>query len=377
MHLRLVITALCIAALAATDLAPQARAATPKLGSYYVAIGDSFSYGYLTPSTPADPQCRATTAPGFVCVFYRYLKRISPGVQLRNFSEPGADSCVLVQGHRCYDPTPRASELDAALAFIRAHPGGVSPITVTIGGNDLLSLVWAALSDPAGTARRLPGVLTNYRSNLDTILSRLRGAAPDAQIIVTTQPNSLGGLGTPPLPPGFPALAKNALGALNSVIKQEAPKYRAVVADSAAAFNANPGGAVALTYVPISALSGDPFQINIHPTAEGYAVYARAVIAASGYTLPLMLSVRLAKAVVAPGSKNSVAGLTSPLASVRIRVDLPLGHHRTALTRADGTGAFSRAFRVGRYAGTATVRVCATDSAGQKVCKAKAQFAIR
>src|SRR4051812_3659792 len=31
----------------------------------------------------------------------------------------------------------RSNQLAAALAFLRAHPGQVSPITVTLGGNDL------------------------------------------------------------------------------------------------------------------------------------------------------------------------------------------------------------------------------------------------
>jgi lysophospholipase L1-like esterase len=126
--------------------------------------------------------------------FLSLLAATKSGASFPELLPVRADSCQLVQGHRCYDSTPRATHLDAATAFIKAHPGEVSPITVTIGGNDVLALVPAAITNPTSTVARLPAVFRTYRANLDVILSRLRAAAPAARIIVTTQPNSLGGI---------------------------------------------------------------------------------------------------------------------------------------------------------------------------------------
>ncbi|MGI8827868.1 MAG: SGNH/GDSL hydrolase family protein [Chloroflexota bacterium] len=375
MRLRVVAAALCVALAISTVSRDPAALAAPVPGSYYLAVGDSFSYGYLTPDTPADPQCQSPDAPGFVCIFYRYLLRISPQLQLENLSEPGADSCELVQKHHCYNTEPKSSRLDDAVAFLDAHRGQVSPITVTIGGNDVLGLVASVIKDPVGTIARLPAVFATYRSNLDVILSRIRASAPDAEIVVTTQPNPLGGLGSPPLPAGASEFVQTTIDELNGIMKVEAVKYNAVVADSAAAFAGYPGGAYMLTYVPAAA--GDLSKINIHPTPQGYKVYASAVIAASGYTLPLTISARLRRKILRAGQKEKVTGNTLPNAAVLIRVKLPHRSTHTFKSAADDNGNFLRTFRVGKIAGRGRVRVCATDTTGDTTCKASLTFTVR
>jgi lysophospholipase L1-like esterase len=345
----------------------------PKLGSYYLAIGDSFSLGYLTGDRPVDPQCKAPDAPGFVCVFYRYLAQLDPRIQLNNLSEGGADSCELAgAGHRCYETQPLASPVDAAVQFLNAHPGQVDPITVTVGGDDLLALLPQAVSDLPGTLAKLPGIMTRYRTNLDTILSRVRAAAPDAEIIVTTQPNSVGGLGSPPLPAGLPVAAKNAIDNLNGIMKAEAPKYGAVIADSAAAFDANPGGAAQLTWVPTYLPQG---RFEIHPTPEGYRVYGQAVIKASGY-LPTVTA-RLAHKQVKPGKSQQVRGATAAKATVQITVWSPHQKQRTVSATSDGAGSFSKAFKVGTASGKGAVRICVSLLAGQSVCTSRMSYTIR
>jgi lysophospholipase L1-like esterase len=274
--------------------------------------------------------------------------------------------------------SPKASPLDAGIKLIDAHPGQVSPITVTIGGNDLLPLLPAALVDPNGTAQKLPGVMQRFQTNFDTILSKLRTAAgPDAEIIVTTQPNPLGGIGSPPLPAGLPDLAQSGISHLNDIMKSEAAKYNAVVADSAAAFDAHPGGAATLTFVPISLASGNPADINIHPTPDGYQVYGDTLIKASGYVLPLTLTVHLGSTHVKPGKKLKISGTTSAGATVSVKFWAPHAKVKTLGLTAGSDGTFSHSFKAGKVAGKGAIKVCAQDSAGQSRCTGKMTFQVR
>jgi lysophospholipase L1-like esterase len=343
------------------------------LGSYYLALGDSYAAGYLTEDRPIDTPCKVGDAPGFVCVFWRYLKEITPQLQLDNLGEPGADSCELAgAGHRCYESSPRASSVDAAVEFLKTHPGQVSPITLTIGGNDLLALLSQAVNDPTGALAKLPTIFPRYRSNLDTILGRLRAAAPNATIIVTTQPNPFGGLGSPPLPPALPQLAMSVLKTLDQVMKDETPKYGAIIADSAAAFDAYPGGGSALSYVPQYLPQG---KYEIHPTPQGYKVYGEALIAASGYRLPM--SAQLQKKQVKTGKSETLAGTTMIGGAVTIQVWTPHRGARTMSTTASDTGSFSQTFKVGKLRGKGAVKACVSDADKHSSCTGKLSFAVR
>jgi len=93
--------------------------------------------------------------------------------------------------------------------------------------------------------------------------------------VASTQWNPLGGLGTPPLPTGFPAAAQSALDAINGITMVEAAKYKIKVADAAAVMNAYPGGGVRLGYVIQTALIGTP---NIHPTPKGHRIWGNTII---------------------------------------------------------------------------------------------------
>ena len=343
-----------------------------KLGDFYLALGDSFAAGYLTEDRPIDTACKASDAPGFVCVFWRYLKEIDPKLQLDNLGEPGADSCELAgAGHRCYSKSSIANPVDTAVRFLTAHPGRVSPITVTIGGNDLLALLPQAAKDPGSVAPLLPSIFSRYRTNLDTILSRLRTAAPDAEIIVTTQPNSFGGLGSPPLPVGLPALGQAAVNRLNQTMKEEVPKYGALVADSAAAFDAAPGGANTLTWVPVYLPQG---RIEIHPTPKGYKVYAETLIKASGYALPV--KARLAAKRVKRGRSERVSGTTTAGLSVRITVWFPHRQSRQLAVVPATRGSFAKSFKVGKLRGKGAVQVCVSDADQHSACTPRMTFTV-
>ena len=146
----------------------------------------------------------------------------------------------------------------------RAHRGQVSPVTLTLWGNDLLPL--------SQKGKRAPSAIATFASRFDSILRQLRAAAPTAEIIVSGAWN-----------PEADRLeqAEPLYRALDAAIARVAAPSRARVANCLAAFN--PPGSVESQKARLCALSffcskGDP-----HPTDAGYRAMADAFIAASGY----------------------------------------------------------------------------------------------
>jgi len=366
--------------------APYHAPPSPKLSAYYLAIGDSLAYGITAPGVPPDPTCHSIDAPGYVCQFYRYLRQIAPAIQLKNLAVPEMDSCILVNGYGNGSPCSTAppggavgSPLAAAVQFLKDHPGQVSPITVNVGGADLVPLLPAAVTDPAGTAARLPALFRALQTNFATALEQLRAAAgPDAEIIVATQYNPLGGIPAPPLTPGLPAIARGAINALNQALKGVAAKDDARVADVAAAFDANPQGAAVLTFVPTTLAGGDPSKIDIYPTPDGYTLYGQTVFRASGYRLPLKLDAVLRHAVVKRHGLETVKGATTIDASVTVTYRLPHGTTRHTVIMASNAGKYTLSFHVGKRVGAGTVRACASDPfSSSSKCSRKLSFRVR
>ncbi len=122
--------------------------------SYYLALGDSITYGYQPDK--AKPGARPSDFDtGYVDVFAARLRKLSPKIQVVNYGCPGESTVTfarggcptLAEGVKLHDAY-RGSQLKAAVSFLRAHPGQVSPITLTLWGNDLLPL------SAKGSARR-------------------------------------------------------------------------------------------------------------------------------------------------------------------------------------------------------------------------------
>jgi hypothetical protein len=371
---------LIVAAILGVQLisASPGRAATPTVGSFYVAVGDGYAQGYLTNGLPADPQCKAPDAPGYVCIFYRYLRQLSPSLQVQNFGEEGADSCELSgAGHRCYASATVANPIDAAVQFVQAHPGQVSPITVSFGGSDLLPLLQTGLSDPVGTAAQLSKVLSRLQANVDGVLGRLRAAAgPQAVIIMTTQINPLDGVPSPPLPAGIPELGANAIAAVNQAITTGAAPHNVIIADAAAAFHAHPGGPASLTWVATSLVSGDASKLNPYPTPDGYRLMADTVIKASGYVVPLTLRATLGSKSVIAGKSEKIKGNTTLETSLQVTIHFPGKLQSTYAVTVGANGSFITSFKVGKTRGRGRVRICATDVTGQKKCTAQLAFTV-
>jgi lysophospholipase L1-like esterase len=241
---------------------------------YYLSLGDSLGFGVqlnkLSALLDAGTHTPDAFNTGYTDDFARRMRRIRPDQQVENLSCPAETTDTMLDGgcgfttglglalHVDYT----GSQLDAAVAFLRAHRGQVSPITLSIGVADLLDADDCNL-DPACIARH--HVLAHIRQNLDQILTALQQAAPDAEFILLqqydayadTQPSSV-----------------EVWRQLNAVIGRVAAEHRARVADAFAAFNGT-GRICELTFF---CDEGDT-----HPTDAGYALLARLFFKASGY----------------------------------------------------------------------------------------------
>lgn len=266
----MVVVALGLAALPGTVAvaSPSPRPVYKAPQSYYLALGDSMTYGFQPTKTKrgARPSDFET---GYVDLFAARLRKLSPKIDVVNYGCPGESTVTFSGGGwRCdgfelHDGF-RGPQLDAAVAFLRAHPGQVSPITLTLWGGDL-----APLSAKGTKARN---AIASFAPRFESILRRLRAAAPTAEIIVTGAWN-----------PEADRLeqVEPLYRSVDVAIQRAAALSRARVANMFAALNGS-GNAKArqsrLCRLTFYCTKGDP-----HPTDAGYRAMADAFMTASGY----------------------------------------------------------------------------------------------
>jgi lysophospholipase L1-like esterase len=260
--------------------APSGRAATASRSSppvyqlpqsYYLALGDSMTYGFQP--TKARPGAQASDfSTGYVDVLAARLRRLSPTIQVVNYGCPGESTVTFARGGwRCdgaqLHDAFHGSQLKAALSFLRAHPGQVSPITVSLWGGDL-----APLSARGKQARR---EIAAFEPRFASILRQLRTAAPTAEIVVIGAWN-----------PEADQLDKveSLYRAVDAAIARAAGSSRVRVANMFAAFDGAGSTTTQrsrlcrLTFYCSAGSKGDP-----HPTDAGYRAMANAFFTASGY----------------------------------------------------------------------------------------------
>jgi lysophospholipase L1-like esterase len=268
------ITLLSTAALFILSATP-ATASTQKFDppkSFYLALGDSLAFGFqqakFLANLPTENPSVFNT--GYVDDFSTMLQTFKPAIRTVNFGCPGETSvsfivgpCVYAQHFQLHNSYGTASnQLDAALDFLKLHRGQVSPITIDLGANDVDGCNLDLTCIQAGIA--------NVATNMRTILTDVRDAAPSAEIIVMEYYNPLAVI----------APASNAFAqSLNSVIAADAAEVRGRLADAFTPFNlaaVEPGTLCALT------LFCTPLH-DIHASDAGYLVIAQQFLAASGY----------------------------------------------------------------------------------------------
>lgn len=221
-----------------------------KIGDEYLALGDSVAFG-----VGASPP----TERGYAGVFYNDLKKLQPQLSYKNLAIPGetSDSFIRKSGNI-------KSQLDRTLdALDTAQQAGkrVSPITLTIGGNDMLN------ARNSSEAERQT-VLDNFDANLKTILEQLNrhsALGSKTDLILTTYYNPFG---------QSVSGSENELAWLNrfnQVIRKRGAEYKAQVVDF---------------YSPVAGHEQDYTWIaggDVHPNAPGHAALAAALWQAVGY----------------------------------------------------------------------------------------------
>lgn len=260
--------------LVAAVLAAGATPATHAPRAYYLSLGDSIAYGFQ-PTKDGKPPSAFNT--GFVDVFAARLQKIKPKLKVVNYGCPGETTVSYVRGscewtadgRKLHDPHPGSQE-QAALAFLAAHPGQVSPITVVLWGNDVARETENCGSD-AQCTKQAPKVIAGIGSRLGAILKRLRAAAPGAEILV---------LGAWNPQPETDAVSDRLHRQLNDAIGRAALSARARRANVLPVYNPNPPGAARKRTICFYtfACKNDP-----HPTDAGYRAMANAFFRASGY----------------------------------------------------------------------------------------------
>jgi lysophospholipase L1-like esterase len=145
---------------------------------YYLALGDSLSQGVQPDAAGASVE----TGQGYADQLHAALIPAHPGLRLVKLCCPSETTRTMIDGGICR--YPGGSQLAAAVAFLRAHRGHMFLITIDISANDpencgsqssLSKLVSCFATD-------VPDVLTN----LATIMTRLRAAAPGVRVVGMT-----------------------------------------------------------------------------------------------------------------------------------------------------------------------------------------------
>jgi len=294
----------CVAVLGALVLAPAAGAA--RVGSTYLALGDSLAYGYHQAQFEEELKNTGTVNPanfnaGYVDDFSSFLRIANPHLQTINDGCPGETTETFINGsgttgfcaggptgtlfpdsflHHPY--TAGGSQLADALSILAAN-NNVSPITLDIGSNDVLQFLEHTCGFPSTdtcTEAQVGAEFEKIATNVGSILGQLHAAAPKAQIVLIGAYN--------PFPTVVPGGDKTQ-AALNSLLEGVAAKVpNASFANTLPVFNPSliTGGPETQDIPFICAYTGmcpggtfNPAspEADIHPTRLGYLVFAGVV----------------------------------------------------------------------------------------------------
>jgi len=210
------------------SFADSTHTSDPRTASvFYLALGDSMAAGI-------QPNKGETT--GYVGRVWRSFRQDIPGLSLRNVACPGETSRSLITGWHSPCHYAAGSQLDAAVAFLEAHPGAVAFITINVGSNDLVNrcLDWNTLViDRTCVADQRP----RLKSRLASILDAVGSAAPGVPIVGMTYHDPF--LGLWDLVPGGHTLARvdqRAWTVFNAGLGRAYGDAGVAVADVAATF---------------------------------------------------------------------------------------------------------------------------------------------
>jgi lysophospholipase L1-like esterase len=272
---------LSVLALAAA-LALATVPASARENSTYLALGDSYAFGFNPIVLASGGGSNPANFPGYTDAVARAL-----GLNLTNAACPGETSGSMINGTRpdngCQDfraafplhTSYRGAQLAFAVSYLHSHHH-TDLVTIQVGGNDLLILQALCKGNSACILNGLGPVEAQMMANLNRIYSAIRNAGHYRGTIVAVpyfafnynDPNNV-------------AIALSLDGAIGTV----ATRYHARVANVFGAFFSASANSPFLAHVPCFAGlqvvldPGPPPTCDIHPSAAGHAVFAKAILA--------------------------------------------------------------------------------------------------
>jgi lysophospholipase L1-like esterase len=272
----LVASAAALVVIPLASARPTPRFNPPK--AYYLALGDSVAYGFQVSKFVAGLQPSEFDT-GYVDVVATRLRAIRPDLRVVNYGCPGETTTSFLAGPCLYTTLGEAlhdsfegSQLSAAVTFLRAHRGQVSPITLTLWGGDIREFIASCGGDFSCIQANAPAEIERIASRLSTILGELRTAAPDAEVIITGPWNTNVGF-FPETDPLFQAL--------NAAMARATADNSARFADAFPVFN--PQGNLGAETPAICTLTLLCSAGDSHPSDAGYRAIADIVFETSGY----------------------------------------------------------------------------------------------
>lgn len=265
------LSVLLVVALAVVDILvlgfnPPARALSPH---YYMALGNSLSFGY---------QPNLDFSAGFADDIYNDLRASSRAgdISLENLACAGETTDTMIGGgcvaRFAHKGFYTGAQLTAALDFIKAHPGHISPITLEIGANDVLK----DFDSTTCTVNTLKaqGDMTQMDTNLvGVILPQLLKALASPAGASTGDLHLLNYYN--PFANACPTSAP-FIQLFNSHLQADAARFKVPVVDIYGAFNNYNHNAGMAANVCALTWYCSP-ERDIHPNDTGYQLIARTV----------------------------------------------------------------------------------------------------
>jgi lysophospholipase L1-like esterase len=276
-----------VAALTSATAGSPQHPADPRI-SYYLALGDSLSQGVQ----PDPAGASAPTGQGYASQLYAALRRGDPGLRLVRLGCNGETTGTMIGGGGLCRYRA-GSQLAAAVAFLRAHRGRVALITIDIGANDPDSCITRpdVLRMATCVTKSFPGTA----ANLTKIMYRLRAVVGDQVRIIGMNyyVPALAEWRDGMLGQAIARSSERVVAGYNQMLSTVYEAFSARVADVFGAFHsADFTGRVwvaGVGTVPrnVAAIcqwtwecAPPPRGPNVHARPAGYAVIARAFLAA-------------------------------------------------------------------------------------------------